>query len=68
MEVQQDFRDLFELFNKHKVDYIIVGAYALGFHGAPRYTGDLDILIKPDAANAKFLCRPCKPSDSVRSG
>ena len=27
MEVQQDFRDLLELFNKHKVDYIIVGAY-----------------------------------------
>ena len=34
MEVQQDFRDLLELFNKNKVDYIIVGAYALGFHGA----------------------------------
>ncbi len=30
MEVQQDFRDLLELFNKHEVDYIIVGAYALG--------------------------------------
>ena len=32
MEVQQDFRDLLKLFNKHEVDYIIVGAYALGFH------------------------------------
>ena len=55
MEVQKDFRDLLELFNKHKVDYIIVGAYALGFHGAPRYTGDLDIFVKPDPVNAKRI-------------
>ena len=55
MEVQQDFRDLLELFNKHKVDYIIVGAYALGFHGAPRYTGDLDIFVRPDPINAKSI-------------
>ena len=52
MEAQQDFRDLLALFNKNNVDYIIVGAYALGFHGAPRYTGDLDILVSPDSVNA----------------
>ena len=55
MEVQQDFRDLLALFNKHKVDYIIVGAYALGFHGAPRYTGDLDVLVRPDPVNARSI-------------
>lgn len=55
MEVQQDFRDLLELFNKHKVDYLIVGAYALGFHGAPRYTGDLDVFVNPDPINAKRI-------------
>jgi hypothetical protein len=55
MEVQQDFRDLLELFNKYEVDYIIVGAYALGFHGAPRYTGDLDVFVKPDPINAKSI-------------
>ncbi|RKX78955.1 MAG: hypothetical protein DRP87_04920 [Spirochaetes bacterium] len=55
MEVQQDFRELLELFNKHRVDYIIIGSYALGFHGAPRYTGDLDILVKPDHANAEKI-------------
>jgi hypothetical protein len=53
MEVQQDFRNLLALFNKHKVDYVLVGAYALGFHGVPRYTGDLDILVKPDPVNAQ---------------
>ena len=55
MEVQQDFRDLLELFNKYEVDYIIVGAYALGFHGAPRYTGDLDVFVKPDPITAKRI-------------
>jgi hypothetical protein len=55
VEVQQDFRDLLELFNKYKIDYIIVGAYALGFHGAPRYTGDLDIFVRPDPINAKSI-------------
>jgi hypothetical protein len=55
MEVQKDFRDLLELFKKFKVDYIIVGAYTLGFHGAPRYTGDLDLFVKPDPNNARNI-------------
>ncbi len=55
MEVQQDFRDLLALFNKHNVEFIIVGAYAMGFHGAPRYTGDLDILVKPDLINGRRI-------------
>jgi hypothetical protein len=55
MEVQQDFRDLIELFNKHRIDYIVVGSYALGFHGAPRYTGDLDVFVKPDPANERRI-------------
>ncbi|MFB3925054.1 MAG: hypothetical protein ACE14T_03290 [Syntrophales bacterium] len=52
MEVQRDFEDLFALLNAHKVDYIIIGAYALAYHGAPRYTGDIDILVRPDEKNA----------------
>jgi len=52
MEIQQDFKELLELFNAHKVEYMIVGGYALAFHGAPRYTGDIDILVKPDQENA----------------
>jgi len=55
MEIQPDFRDLLELFNEHKVDYMIVGAYALAFYGAPRYTGDMDIYIKPDVKNAQLV-------------
>ena len=52
MEVQQDFRELLALLNEHKIDYIIIGAYALAFHGVPRYTGDIDIFVKPDTVNA----------------
>jgi hypothetical protein len=55
MEIQRDFRDVLASFNAHKVDYIIVGAYALAFHGAPRYTGDIDIYIKPDPENAQRI-------------
>ena len=52
MEIQQDFEELLALLNEHKVKYLIVGGYALAFHGAPRYTGDLDILVKVDKENA----------------
>ncbi|OGW55560.1 MAG: hypothetical protein A2Y81_05555 [Nitrospirae bacterium RBG_13_43_8] len=60
MEVQKDFRELLELFNKHNVEYMIVGGYALAFHGAPRYTGDLDIFIRPDSMNAQRIMRALK--------
>jgi len=55
MEVQPDFKDLFELFNRYEVEYLIVGAYALAFHGAPRYTGDIDILVRPETDNARRI-------------
>ncbi|MCK4966867.1 hypothetical protein KAS50_07540 [bacterium] len=57
MEVQPDFRDLLALFNKHEVDYIIIGAYALAFYGVPRYTGDIDIFVKPDPKNAQRIMK-----------
>ena len=53
MEVQKDFRDLLALLNDHEVHFMIVGGYALAFHGAPRFTGDIDIFIEPDPENAK---------------
>ena len=52
MEVQQDFKELLELFNELKIEYIIVGAYALAFHGAPRFTGDIDLYVRPTPKNA----------------
>jgi len=55
MEIQEDFKELLELFNVHKVRYLIVGGYALAYHGAPRYTGDLDIFVKSDTENAQCI-------------
>ena len=60
MGVQKDFKELLELFNKHKVEYMIVGGYALAFHGAPRYTGDLDIYVRPDAPNVQQIMSALK--------
>jgi hypothetical protein len=57
MEIQPDFRDLFALLNEHKVEYLIVGGYALAFHGAPRYTGDIDIFVRPHPANATRILK-----------
>jgi len=55
MEAQKDFKDLLELFNFHNVNYMIVGAYALAFHGAPRCTGDIDILVQTNTENAEHI-------------
>jgi hypothetical protein len=52
MEIQADYRDLLKLFNEHEVEYIIVGAFALAFYGVPRFTGDIDIYLKPGNPNA----------------
>ena len=57
MEIQKDFREFLALLNAHKVYYIIVGGYALAFHGAPRYTGDIDVFIKPDRSNASHIMK-----------
>ncbi|MGD0078881.1 MAG: nucleotidyl transferase AbiEii/AbiGii toxin family protein [Sedimentisphaerales bacterium] len=55
MEIYRDFKELLELLNAHKVEYVVVGGYALAFHGAPRVTGDIDLLVKPDTTNAKRI-------------
>ncbi len=52
MDLESDFKELLELFNARSVEFLIVGAYALAQHGIPRYTGDLDILVRPSADNA----------------
>jgi len=49
MDVQKDFADLCSLWNAEGVEFLIIGGYAVGYHGAPRFTGDLDILVHPDA-------------------
>jgi hypothetical protein len=52
LEIQKDFKDLLALLNEHNVEFMIVGGYALAFHGAPRFTGDIDIYVQPEPENA----------------
>jgi hypothetical protein len=55
MIFEDDFVDFITLLNLHQVEYMIVGAHALAFHGRPRHTGDLDIWIKPSFENAEKM-------------
>ena len=55
MALSKDWREFLELLNSRGVDYVIVGAQSLAFHGRPRYTGDLDILVRPTRGNALQL-------------
>jgi hypothetical protein len=55
MELAPDFDEFIECLSAHGVEFVIVGAYALAFHGAPRFTGDLDVLIRPTPENAARL-------------
>ena len=49
--MNQDFLDLLSAFNAAEVRYLVVGAYAVGVHGHPRATKDLDIWIEASAGN-----------------
>lgn len=51
----QDFKEFVALLVSHKVEYLVVGGYAVGIHGHPRYTGDLDIWLNPTEENAEKI-------------
>jgi predicted nucleotidyltransferase len=55
MTLDPDFEDFIKLLNQFEVDYMIVGGYAMAFHGRPRYTGDLDIWIDISEINANKM-------------
>ncbi len=55
MPLPSGLREFIELLNSHRVEYLIVGAHALAFHGHPRYTGDIDILVRASPENAGRL-------------
>lgn len=53
----QDFGEFVQLLNKNEVLYMVVGGYAVGIHGYPRYTGDLDIWLLPEKENASKILK-----------
>jgi hypothetical protein len=55
LKVHPDFSDFVAALNDNEVEYVIVGSFALAFHGSPRATGDIDFWIRPTNSNAKAL-------------
>jgi hypothetical protein len=55
MPLPEDWRAFIESLNSHGVEYVVVGAVALAHHGFPRYTGDLDVLVRNSPDNAQRL-------------
>lgn len=55
MELQRDIREFVELLLSEKVEFLLVGGYALAVHGAPRFTEDIDFLIHLSSENADRL-------------
>ena len=55
MALQKDFKEFIELLIEKKVDFLIVGAHAVAFHGFPRLTGDIDFFFGLEPDNVKKL-------------
>lgn len=78
MQIEKDFEELLNLFNKYKVKYCVIGAFAVGFYAKPRYTKDMDILIEPTEENGIKITKALtdfgfgslriKPNDFTKKG
>lgn len=78
MVINQDFKEFIRLLNQNSVKYLVVGGYAVAFHGHPRYTKDLDLWIWINEANAVNLIQSLnefgfqsldlKPEDFLKPG
>ncbi len=55
MDLKKDFREFAESLNAAGVKYVVVGGYAVAFHGLPRYTKDIDFLVEPSPENGVRL-------------
>ena len=55
MKLARDLKEFIELLNGHEVEYLLIGGWAFAFHATPRYTGDIDFLVKCNPENAGRL-------------
>ena len=53
IQLPPDFKEFLRLLNSRNVEYLLIGGYAVGYHGYPRPTGDFDIWISSTAENAE---------------
>ncbi len=57
MILNPDFKEFFQLLNANGVRYLIIGGYAVAYHGYPRYTKDVDVWIWLNSSNAERLVK-----------
>lgn len=55
MKTSKDLREFVALLNSRKIKYLVVGGYAVAYHGLPRYTEDIDFLIETSPENASLV-------------
>ena len=55
MNTQPDFEEFLRLLEAHRVEYLIVGGYAVAYHGYPRFTKDLDIFYNDTESNIQNI-------------
>ena len=60
IRLPQDFREFLKLLNLHEVKYLLIGGFAVGYHGYPRATGDMDIWIAVSPENADKMLNVLK--------
>jgi hypothetical protein len=60
VSLQKDLREFIESLNSHEVEFVVVGAHAVAFHGFPRFTGDIDLLVRPTRDNAERVMAALK--------
>jgi|SRR6185503_8907356 hypothetical protein len=52
IRLPSDFKEFLKLLNSNRVEYLLIGGYAVGYYGYPRPTGDMDIWIRSDPNNS----------------
>lgn len=55
IELPPDFKEFLRLLNFHRVEYLIIGGFAVGFHGYPRSTSDIDVWVSKSPENAQRI-------------
>jgi hypothetical protein len=53
----RDFQDFLRLLNANAIRYLVIGGYAVAYHGHVRYTGDLDVFVELSTDNAERIVR-----------
>ena len=57
MILNPDFKEFFQLLNENKVRYLVIGGFAVAFHGYPRFTKDIDIWLWLNPKNAELVIK-----------